>query len=255
MDKATLIGLIAGIGVVVAGHVFEGGHVGSLLQPGAFFIVVGGTFGAMLTQSSLTDFKAGIRLAKWTFAPPVLDYQATIAQMVGWSQTARRGSFLDLEKEGDRLTDPFLKKGLRLLVNGSEPDLIADYLLNELTAWEDKYHKDARFWEAAAGYSPTLGILGAVLGLIHTMANISDPDAVGAGIAVAFVATIYGIGLANLVYLPIYKKLTVLIRDYVRLRTIQIEGLLGIAGEANPRQVEGRMQSFLLHEAAAGTPR
>jgi len=247
VDKATLIGLIAGIGVVVAGHVAEGGHVGSLLQPGAFFIVVGGTFGAMLTQSSLADFKAGILLAQWTFTPPLIDYQAAIAQVVGWSQTARRGSFLDLEKEGERLSDTFLKKGLRMLVNGSESKLIADYLFNELSAWEDKHHKDARFWEAAAGYSPTLGILGAVLGLIHTMGNISNPDAVGAGIAVAFVATIYGIGLANLVYLPIYKKLSSLIKDLVLLRTIQIEGLLGIADEANPRQVEGRMQSFLLH--------
>lgn len=246
MDKATILGLFAGIGVVLLGHVSEGGHVGGLLQPGAFFIVVGGTFGAMLTQSTLGDFMAGFRLTQWMFTPPTIDYRGAIAQMVSWSQIARRGSFLDLEKQGSQLRDPFLKKGLRMLVNGSEPDLIAEYLHNELAAWEDQHHQDARFWEAAAGYSPTLGILGAVLGLIHTMENISDPDAVGAGIAVAFVATIYGIGLANLVYLPIYKKLSSLIRDQVRLRTMQIEGLLSIAQEANPRQVEGRMQSHLL---------
>ncbi|NCA70307.1 MAG: flagellar motor protein [Sphingobacteriia bacterium] len=250
MDRISFVGLALGLAVVFLGQVFEGGTIAALVQPTAFFIVVGGTAAALLLQSSAPDVIASLRIAKWAFWPPTIDHQAAIEQIIDWSQTARRTTLLGLEKEIEDVADPFLANGLRMVINGLEPGQIEELMHNELNAWESHLRRRARFWESAAGYSPTMGILGAVMGLIHTMDNITEPAKIGAGIAVAFVATIYGIGLANLVYLPVYKKLMQHINELVLLRLIQIEGIVSIAEETNTRLIKERMQS---HLASAGS--
>ena len=206
MDKTSLVGLTLGIAAIVVGQVLEGGHLSSLFQPTAFLIVVGGTLGAVMLQSPLRTFVDGMRMGRWVFVPPVVSPETIIDQVASWSAVARKEGLLTLENQIDALPDPFMRKGLQLLVDGVEPNRLREVLEVEIGVWENQMKMSARIWEAAGGYAPTIGILGAVMGLIHVMENLSDPSKLGAGIAVAFVATIYGVGFANLVFLPIAKN-------------------------------------------------
>nr|WP_255680416.1 flagellar motor protein [Azonexus sp. R2A61] len=223
----------------------EGGHISSLAQPTAFLIVVGGTLGAVLLQSPLHLFKRGIAMAKWVWKPPVIDQKRSIDQILNWSQLSRREGLLALENFIPGLKDEFTRKGLQLLVDGADPERIRELLEVDIDTFEEEAKQSARVWEAAGGYSPTIGILGAVMGLIHVMENLSDPTKLGAGIAVAFVATIYGVGLANLVYLPIAGKLKYYISRMVSAREMLIDGLVGIAVGDNPRIIESRLKGYL----------
>ncbi|HNK02031.1 MAG TPA: flagellar motor protein, partial [Accumulibacter sp.] len=207
MDRISALGLLTGILAIVGGQILEGGHVGSLSQPTAMLIVVGGTLGAVMLQSPYATFMRGMRMAKWVWYPPVVNYQQLIQQISNWSQVSRREGLLALDAVVQSLKDDFARKGLQLLVDGAEPERLREVLEVEISTYEQEMKLSARIWEAAGGYSPTIGILGAVMGLIHVMENLSDPSKLGAGIAVAFVATIYGVGLANLVYLPMANKL------------------------------------------------
>lgn len=245
MDKISLIGLTVGISAILIGQVLEGGHISSLLQPTAFFIVIGGTVGAVMLQSPWEIFAQGVRLGKWVFAPPKLDGESLIARIVDWSHIARKEGLLALEAQLDRIDDAFMRKGLQLLVDGAEPERIREVLEVELMAQEERLKAAARIWESAGGYAPTIGILGAVMGLIHVMENLSDPSKLGAGIAVAFVATIYGVGSANLVFLPIAKKLFANIARLARLQELYIDGLVGIANGDNPRIIQSRLEGYL----------
>ncbi|MCX7896919.1 MAG: flagellar motor protein [Rhodocyclaceae bacterium] len=245
MDKISLIGLIVGISAILVGQILEGGHIASLLQPTAFFIVIGGTLGAVMLQSPWATFAAGVKMGKWVFFPPRLDGEALIERIVDWSHIARKEGLLALEAQVELLADPFMKKGLQLLVDGAEPERIREVLEVELSAQEEQMKLAAKIWESAGGYAPTIGILGAVMGLIHVMENLSEPSKLGAGIAVAFVATIYGVGSANLIFLPIAKKLLAHIGRYSRLREMYIDGLIGIANGDNPRIIESRLQGYL----------
>ncbi|MDD5247924.1 MAG: flagellar motor protein [Rhodocyclaceae bacterium] len=246
MDKISVLGLIFGISAIVLGQLMEGGHIASLLQPTAFFIVIGGTLGAVMLQSPVSVFLAGMRMAAWVFVPPVLLPHRLIEQTTQWSQIARKEGLLALEAQVNLLSDPFMKKGLQLLVDGAEPDRLRDVLEVEISSFEGKLKMAARVWEAAGGYAPTIGILGAVLGLIQVMENLSDPSRLGAGIAVAFVATIYGVGSANLIFLPIGKKLMANIARMVVMREMFVDGLVGIANGDNPRVIESRLQGYLV---------
>lgn len=246
MDKTSLVGLFVGLAAIIVGQVMEGGHIGSLAQPTAFFIVVGGTLGAVMLQSPMSVFLAGIRMVKWVFVPPVLVPQRLIQQVGLWSQIARKEGLLALEAQVALLADPFMKKGLQLLVDGAEPERLRDVLEVEISSYEGQMKLAARIWESAGGYAPTIGILGAVMGLIQVMENLSDPSKLGAGIAVAFVATIYGVGSANLVFLPIGKKLMANISRLVVLREMFVDGLVGIANGDNPRIIESRLQGYVV---------
>ncbi len=245
MDLISIFGLTVGLSAILFGQMLEGGHVSSLIQPTAMLIVLGGTLGAVMLQSPLSVFMAALRMGKWVFLPPSLSSSFRINKIAGWSQIARKEGLLALEAEIDQLTDPFDRKGLHLLVDGAEPERLRELLEIEIGAWETRMRLAARVWESAGGYSPTIGILGAVMGLIHVMENLSDPSKLGAGIAVAFVATIYGVGLANLVYLPIAKKLMTTIGRLVSLREMYVDGLVGIANGDNPRTIESRMQGYI----------
>ncbi|HMW17824.1 MAG TPA: flagellar motor protein [Accumulibacter sp.] len=246
MDRVSLAGLVIGLLAIVGGQLLEGGHLGSLSQPAALVIVVGGTLGAVMLQSSSTTFMRGLRMAKWVWLPPVVDHQRLITQITGWSHISRREGLLALDSIVEQLSDSFTRKGLQLLVDGAEPERLREVLEVEIDTFEQEMKLAARIWEAAGGYSPTIGIMGAVLGLIHVMENLSDPSKLGTGIAVAFVATIYGVGLANLVYLPIANKLKAHINRMIVQRQMLIDGLVGIANGDNPRIIESRLQGYLL---------
>ncbi len=246
MDKISIAGLFLGLASILAGQVLEGGHIGSLVQPTAFFIVIGGTVGAVMLQSPLPVFMNGLKMVKWVFVPPATDPELLITQISRWSHVARKEGLLALEAQIPAVPDLFMRKGLHLLVDGAEPDRLRDVLEVEIGAYEDQLKLSAKIWEAAGGYSPTIGILGAVMGLIHVMENLSDPSKLGAGIAVAFVATIYGVGAANLIFLPVAKKLLVNISRLVTMREMFVDGLVGIANGDNPRIIEGRMQGYIV---------
>jgi chemotaxis protein MotA len=245
MDKISFAGLALGVAAIVGGQVLEGGHVGSLIQPTAFLIVLGGTLGAVMLQSPLPVFMAGMRMGVWVFFPPVVDSEKLISDIGRWSQVARKEGLLALEAQIVSLPDPFVRKGLQLLVDGAEPERLREVLEVEIGAYESKLKLASKVWESAGGYSPTIGILGAVMGLIHVMENLSDPAKLGSGIAVAFVATIYGVGAANLVFLPVAKKLMANVTRLVTLREMLVDGLVGIANGDNPRIVESRLQGYL----------
>jgi chemotaxis protein MotA len=170
-----------------------------------------------------------------------------VEQVTRWSSLARKEGLLALENEIATLRDPFVKKGLQLLVDGAEPMRLREVLEVELGTYEHHMKSSAKIWEAAGGYAPTIGILGAVMGLIHVMENLSDPSKLGAGIAVAFVATIYGVGSANLIFLPVAKKLLASIGNTVAVREMYIDGLVGIANGDNPRIIESRLQGYFSH--------
>lgn len=246
MDKISLVGFTLGIAAILIGQVLEGGHVASLFQPTAFLIVIGGTLGAVMLQSPLRIFVDGVRMAKWVLVPPAINLAGLIEQTTSWSYIARKEGLLSLEGRIASVPDPFVRKGLQLLVDGVEPERLREVLEVEIDATEARMKQSARIWEAAGGYSPTIGILGAVMGLIHVMENLSDPAKLGAGIAVAFVATIYGVGFANLVFLPISKKLLAHIGSLTSQREMLVDGLVGIASGDNPRIIENRMRGYIV---------
>ena len=207
MDWSSLVGIgIALIGILF-GQAIEGGHISSLLQPAAFIIVLCGTFGAVLLQTNAKNFMAGVLMVRQVFATPVDDRQALAKRISLWSNFARKEGIFMLESFLKKETEPFIQKGLRLMIDGTPPDKIREICAIDMHFYEIQQRNAAKVWNAAGGYAPTIGILGAVLGLIHVMENLSDPSRLGSGIAVAFVATIYGVGLANLVFLPISNKL------------------------------------------------
>lgn len=245
MDKISVLGLVLGIVAIIGGQVLEGGHVGSLSQPTALLIVLGGTMGAVMLQSPYATFIRGVKMVRWVWYPPVVDHQQLIKQIASWSQISRREGLLALENVMNQLKDDFARKGLQLLVNGAEPERLREVLEVEINTYEQELRLSARIWEAAGGYSPTIGILGAVLGLIHVMENLSEPSKLGAGIAVAFVATIYGVGLANLVFLPMANKLKAHIARLIVRREMIVDGLVGIANGDNPRIIESRLQGYI----------
>jgi chemotaxis protein MotA len=246
VDKISLFGLLLGVLAIVLGQVMEGGHIGSLVQPTAFFIVIGGTLGAVMLQSSPRTFMLGIRMARWVFSPPTLRPAELVRQVVGWSHVARKEGLLALEAQIAGVSDPFVRRGLQLLVDGAEPEGLRDVLEVEIGAYESQMKLAAKIWESAGGYAPTIGILGAVMGLIHVMENLSDPSKLGSGIAVAFVATIYGVGSANLIFLPIAKKLMSVIHQLALVREMYVDGMVGIANGDNPRMIESRLQGYFV---------
>lgn len=245
MDLVSLFGLTLGLVAIIGGQVLEGGHIGSLLQPTAAMIVLGGTFGAVLVQSSGQVARRALRMMTWAFIPPNVSYQRIIDQVTNWSQVSRREGLLSLENFIAQLRDEFAKKGLQLLVDGAEPDRLREVMEVEIGTYEEQLRLGAKFWEAAGGYSPTIGIIGAVMGLIHVMENLSDPSKLGAGIAVAFVATIYGVGLANLVYLPMANKIKLHADRLIVAREMLVDGLVGIANGDNPRIIESRLRGYI----------
>ncbi|HEX8873589.1 MAG TPA: flagellar motor protein [Nitrosospira sp.] len=246
MDFGSVIGIFIALAAIFGGQALEGGHPGSLIQFTSFAIVLGGTLGAVLLQSPLRQFLLGMRMSRWIFVPPLLDAEGLVEHISAWSVISRKEGLLALDTRIEGIDDPFIRKGLQLVVDGTEPQILKQVLEVEIETFDDLHRQGARVWEAAGGYAPTIGILGAVMGLIQVMENLSDPTRLGAGIAVAFVATIYGVGLANLAFLPIANKLKILISRQVLMREMLVDGLVGIARGENPRLITGRLKGYIL---------
>ncbi|MEE4246708.1 MAG: flagellar motor protein [Kangiellaceae bacterium] len=245
MDSLTFLGLFIAIVAILGGQVLEGGTIQSLLNFPAFMIVIGGTFGAVLIQTNRKTLKLANRMFAWCFKTPVLEQSAGITKLVDWSIKSRKSGLLGLEPVIDSEQDPFTKKGITMLIDGSEPEQLRSTLLVDLEVAEREAMRAVKYYEALGGYAPTMGIVGAVLGLIQVMGNLSDPSMLGSGIATAFVATIYGVGSANLIFLPIANKLKAVVQNQSLYREMVIEGLVLLAQGENPKVIENRLSSFV----------
>jgi len=245
MDLLSLLGLIVAFSAILGGNAIEGGHLSSLMNLPAAVIVVGGTLGAAMLQTPIGIFMYSFRVLGWIVYPPDVAMDANINKVISWSMAARKEGLLALEIISEDEEDGFARKGLQLLVDGGEPESIRSTLEVELLINEEKDLQAAKVFEAMGGYAPTIGIIGAVMGLIHVMGNLADPAMLGAGIATAFVATIYGVGMANLLFLPVYNKLKIVIKRQSTQREMIIEGLLAIADGENPRTIELKLESYM----------
>jgi chemotaxis protein MotA len=237
--------LVLALAGLFVGHSLDGGKFASLIQPAAFAIVVVGTAGAVLLQTEGATFVRGLRMLRWVFRPPASQREQYSRQIALWSLTARRDGLLQLEQYLKANPDVIVQKGLRMVVDGIAPARLRSLLETEISAYEFSQRQAARIWESAAGYAPTIGILGAVLGLIHVMENLSDPSRLGAGIAVAFVSTIYGVGLANLFFFPVGNKLKTIVSEQVAQYDILAEVFHDLVTGDHTRVVDERVASLL----------
>ncbi len=248
MDIATILGIILSIGSIIGGQALEGGHLSSIMQLTAFIIVAGGTIGACCVQNPLSVVIKSIGSLGMVFGNTPIDTKGTIKLILDLATVSRKQGLLALEGKLKDIKDPFFKKGVQLIVDGTDPKAVHEILEIEVEHHEEAGVKAAKVWEAAGGYAPTVGILGAVLGLIHVMENLADPSKLGGGIAVAFVATVYGVGLANLFFLPFANKIKMKLKEESGARNIIIMGLVGLAQGENPRLLQEKLESFLPHE-------
>jgi chemotaxis protein MotA len=245
VDFLSFMGILVAFMAVIGGNWLEGGHIDSLINGPAMIIVTGGTVGAILLQTPVPVFLHALRLSGRVFMPSRIDMEVNIEKLVAWSNIARKEGLLGLEAIADEESDPFIRKGMQMLVDGSEPENLRDTLEMEVDASEQHDFQAAKVFEGMGGYSPTIGIIGAVMGLIHVMQNLADPSKLGSGIATAFVATIYGVGLANLFLLPISAKLKTQSENISKFREMVIEGIVGIAEGDNPRTIENKLKGFM----------
>jgi|SRR5690606_4547706 len=245
MDRLSIIGLFLALASLVGGSILKGAGLSSLWSPAAFVIVIVGTAAAILLHTSPAIFRHAFKIVRWVVFPPQSDRPALIQQIVDWSNIARRQGLLGLESQVELQDDAFVRKGLQLVVDGVEPETIRHMLEIELGSQEHHDLAATKVFEGMGIYAPTLGIIGAVLGLIAVMKNLADPSMLGHGIAAAFTATIYGIASANLLFLPIAAKLKNVIAHNSREREMVIEGLIAIAQGENPRNIETSLAGFV----------
>ena len=247
MDILSISGAALALFALVGGSLLKGAGVKGLIGGAAFVIVVVGTIAAILVQTPIATFRRALGIAGWIFKPPLADPAATIRKIVEWSNVARKQGLLGLESSVEQEADDFMKKGLQALVDGGEPDAIRQVMEVELETREHADTQAAKVFEGMGIYAPTLGIIGAVLGLMAVMQNLVDPSKLGPGIAAAFTATVYGIGLANLLFLPMANKLKALIHQQTQMRQMAIEGIISIAQGENPRNIEAKLNGYLHH--------
>lgn len=248
MDKATFGGIVLALGGIIAGLLLEGGKLSQIMQPTAAMIVFGGTLGAVLIQFPMREAIAAVTSLMQIFAEPRFDPQQAIQNLVAFAIKARRQGIVSLDEDLEKVSDPFLKRALMLAVDGTEPEEVRKIMQLEL---DNKAEHDERVplvFESAGGFAPTVGIIGAVLGLIQVMQHLDKIDEVGRGIAVAFVATIYGVGSANLLFLPSAGKLRIRLREEQLLREMTLEGVISILEGINPHMLEAKLQSFLAEQ-------
>lgn len=251
MDIATILGIVIAVGSIIGGQALEGGHLSSIMQLTAFIIVMGGTIGACCVQNPLSVVIKAVGSLSLAVAGHQFDTKGTIKLILDLANVSRKQGLLALEGKLKDIKDPFMKKGIQLIVDGTDPKAVHEILEIEVEHHEEEGVMAAKVWEAAGGYAPTVGILGAVLGLIHVMENLADPSKLGGGIAVAFVATVYGVGAANLLFLPLANKIKMKLKEEAGSRNMVIMGLVGLAQGENPRLLQERLESFLPHSERA----
>jgi chemotaxis protein MotA len=238
VDILSIVGILLAFVAILVGAVLKGAGLHSLLSSAAMMIVVVGTFAAIMVQTPLKVMKHAFGILPWVFKPPAMDAGALIKKIVEWGVISRKQGLLGLESELENERDPFVRKALQLVIDGGEPEAIRSILEVELDTREAADTRAAKVFEGMGIYSPTLGIIGAVLGLMAVMQNLADPSKLGHGIAAAFTATVYGIGLANLFFLPVAAKLKTAVAAQTHVREMVIEGMISIAQGENPRAIE-----------------
>ncbi len=245
MNLVSISGILLAIIAIVGGNYLAGGAVDELLNIPALLIVVGGTFAAVFIQSSQSELSRAMKLSGMVFGNNDFNYREGINSVVSWCVLARRKGLLALEDEISTQSDSFVRNGLQMLVDGRPAEIIRSTLETELISRENRDLQAAKVLESMGGYAPTMGIIGAVLGLIHVMSNLADPANLGAGIATAFVATIYGVAIANLLFLPLASKIRSMVLRRFYFQEMMLEGLLSIAEGQNPRIIQLRLQGYL----------
>ena len=251
MQLTTILGLVIGIGGILVGNFLEGGHFDSLFQLTAAFIVFGGTIGATVLSNRIEDLKLALLGLKHLFYSSETDERNLIAgEIIQSAKQARHESVLTLEKNLAGYHDPFMRSVYRFVIDGVDPEVLRKIFEEEIRVSERRKLAAAKVWSDAGGFAPTIGIIGAVLGLISVMANITDTSLLGQGIAVAFVATIYGVGSANLVFLPVANKLRAMIRFRSETETMILEGALAVVNGLNPYLIEQKMRAFTVEVRA-----
>lgn len=244
MDFLSIIGILIGVTAILGGNLIEGGHWQTLLNAPAALIVLGGTLGAVVLQTPKPLLILALRRSRWIFKPPLANFDKQNKKLIQWAQVARREGLLGLEKLIPKETNPFLKRGLSLVADGFEPVQIRQLLEVDIVNQAQRNKQAAHVFDSMGGYAPTIGIIGAVLGLIHVMSDLQDPSLLGDGIAVAFVATIYGVGLANLLLIPCANKIRNYAQEQSLLQEMFLEGLVSIAEGENPRSVKERIDAY-----------
>ncbi len=229
----------------MGGNLLEGGSWQQLINGPAALIVFGGTFGAAILQTPMTSFRRALELLSWIFSPPVMDNKKTIKKLSNWAKIARQKGLLGLEAQVNSEKDPYIQKALKLLIDEGSPRTLRRVLETDLILTEQRDLDAVKFFSSMGGYAPTIGIIGAVMGLIYVMQNLADPSELGAGIAIAFVATIYGVALANIIFIPIANKLTIYINHRSHFKELVIEGAIYVADGENPRSIELKLDGFI----------
>lgn len=245
LDVMSIAGMALGLIAILGGSILKGSGLMALWNGAAFVIVIVGTLAASVMQVRLEVFKHAMHMFGWMINTPPIDKAEAIRKLVSWSQVARKEGLLGLESIAEEETDEFLRKGLQLLVDGSEPEVLRSILEVEIGTREAWDTQGAKVYEGMGIYAPTLGIIGAVLGLIAVMGNLADPSKLGPGIATAFTATIYGIASANLFFLPVGNKLKATVAAGTTYREMLVEGLVSIAQGENPRNIETKLNGYL----------
>lgn len=245
MDLLTLIGLFIGVAAILLGQHLEGGQLATLFNGPAMLIVLGGTLGAVMVQTPFHTFARSMKMFSWVFIPPRVNIKEMLETILIWSRLARKDGLLGLEHVDETDIDEFAYKGIQLVADGNDPVNIRNILDIEISNRELQDIQCAKVFESMGGYSPTIGIIGAVLGLIQVMGNLSDPSKLGEGIAVAFVATIYGVGAANLFFFPIANKLKAHVQRFTQFRELIVEGVVAIAEGENPNNIEIKLHGFI----------
>ncbi|HMD96042.1 MAG TPA: flagellar motor protein [Terriglobia bacterium] len=246
MDKSTFAGIALALAGILGGMMIEGGKLAQILQPTAAMIVFGGTFGAVMIQYPLPLVLASVSHLSQVFFEKSRDFETIIQEVVGYAKQARKDGIVSLDKQLDKMDDPFLKKSLMLAIDGTDPQELRKMMELEMDNQTEHEEKIPQVFESAGGFSPTIGIIGAVLGLIQVMQHLDNITEVGKGIAVAFVATIYGVALANIFLLPSAGKLKIRMREQQLTREMILEGVISILEGLNPRMVETKLRGFLV---------
>ncbi|MGH1485021.1 MAG: flagellar motor protein [Cellvibrionaceae bacterium] len=245
MDILSIVGIVIAFAALLGGNFLEGGAWQSLVNVPAALIVFGGTIGAAMLQTPIITLRRSLSMLTWVLKPPPVNFSSNIKQIAEWAAISRRNGLLGLEKLSAKEKNVFAKKALDLLIDGSNPQAIRRILEADLILAEQRDLDAVKVYASMGGYAPTIGIIGAVMGLIYVMRNLADPSELGAGIAIAFVATIYGVAIANLILLPVANKLTLYINQQSQEKELFIEGILYIADGENPRAIEMKLSGYL----------
>jgi len=244
-DIASILGIVVAFGGILGGLILEGGKISDVTQITAAIVVLGGTLGAVMVTSPMSALTSAAKSLKGVFFEDSIQPEAAVEEIIRYATKARKNSIISLENDLDKIEDPFLRKALSLAVDGTDLKELRSMMELELTQSEQRAERSAKVFEAAGGYSPTVGIIGAVMGLIQVMKHLENIDEVGRGIAVSFVATVYGVAIANLFFLPVANKIKARIHEESSTKELMIEGVVSIVEGMNPKLIRVKLEAFV----------